>query len=180
MLFLDTEWADSGSSQLVANATEGLHLVSMALLGRDEQYRWYAERDPLPAIAPDFVRGVVFPLLKRGDHAMRDHAMAHSLHAFIQRVSLETQEKPTIAYDFWCDRGLFNNAWAGLDNHVTDGAPPVEWFDLSRLNPHYTIGVEQHFEQSDQARRCRHHALIDAYAARGGYLCAVRQLAQRT
>ncbi|WP_232310283.1 3'-5' exoribonuclease [Pseudoxanthomonas mexicana] len=44
-LFLDTEWADPTGSEL----------VSLALITEDGIHRFYAERDPLPDVATDFV-----------------------------------------------------------------------------------------------------------------------------
>jgi hypothetical protein len=86
MLFLDTEWADSTS--------EGCQLVSLGLVGYDERFQWYAERDPLPLSAPDFVHQVVYPLLERGTYAMGDSQIAESLQAFISRVAKETGSVP--------------------------------------------------------------------------------------
>jgi hypothetical protein len=45
-LFLDTEWAD----------LPGEELVSLALISADGRDQFYAERDPLPSDATDFVR----------------------------------------------------------------------------------------------------------------------------
>jgi hypothetical protein len=78
------------------------------------------------------------------------------------------------------DRALFLDAWAGLDADVPDiGPPDVRWFDLNYLNPHYTLGLEAHFADNPAARRRRHHALVDAFAARAGYLHAIRIQAGR-
>ena len=53
------------------STSEGCQLVSVGLVGYDERFQWYAERDPLPFSAPDFVHQVVYPLLERGVYAMR-------------------------------------------------------------------------------------------------------------
>ena len=172
MLFLDTEWADT--------MPDGCHLVSLGLVGHDERYQWYAERDPLPSSAPDFVHCVVYPLLERGAFAMRDRQMAESLHAFIARVAKETGERPTVAYDYYNDRSMFHDAWYGPFGHLAEiPAPPVNWFDLNTLNPRYTIGLEWYFSEHAEERKRRHHALVDARAARAGYLHAVRELAAK-
>lgn len=172
MLFVDTEWADS-----VAN---GCQLVSIGLVGRDDRLQWYAERDPLPSAPPDFVRVAVYPLLERGPSALSDAALCASLRAFIEHVRTATGETPTIACDYGMDRALFLDAWCGLDATVPDiGRPDVHWFDLNHLNLHYTLGLEAHFADNPDARRRRHHALVDAFAARAGYLHAIRIQAGR-
>ena len=139
----------------------------------------FRSRDPLPSSAPDFVHCVVYPLLERGAFAMRDRQMAESLHAFIARVAKETGERPTVAYDYYNDRSMFHDAWYGPFGHLAEiPAPPVNWFDLNTLNPRYTIGLEWYFSWYEAERKRRHHALVDARAARAGYLHAVRHLAQ--
>ena len=170
MLFLDTEWADSTS--------EGCQLVSLGLVGYDERFQWYAERDPLPLSAPDFVHQVVYPLLERGTYAMGDSQIAESLQAFISRVAKETGASPTVAYDFWNDRALFGTAWHGPSGDLATIPPPVQWFDLNRLDPHYTNGLEWYFYERADERKRRHHALVDARATRAGYLHAIRRLAK--
>lgn len=169
MLFLDTEWSET--------MPDGTQFVSLGLVGLDEQYMFYAERDPLPT--PNyFVHAVVYPLLNRGKAAMPDAVLAHGLRSFTAHVAEATGERPTIAYDYWMDRSLFLDVWAGLDtiDRYNVGQPDVGWFDLCRLNPHYTTGQEGHFSTDPEARRTRHHALTDAYAARAGYLFAIRVL----
>ena len=172
MLFLDTEWADS--------IDHGSQLVSLGLVGRDDRLRWYAERDPLPTKPPEFVRFAVYPLLDRGPAALADAALCASLRAFIEHVRESTGETPTIACDYGMDRALFLDAWCGLHGVVQDiGPPDVHWFDLNVLNPHYDLGLEAHFASDPDARRRRHHALVDAFAARAGYLHAIRIQAGR-
>lgn len=167
MLFLDTEWADS--------VADGCQLVSLGLVGRDDQFQWYAERDLLPESPPDFVRVAVYPLLERGAAARSDGLLCESLRTFIEHVRSATGETPTIAFDYGTDRALFLDAWNGLDATVPDIGPPnVHWFDLNALNPHYELGLEAHFADNPDARRRRHHALVDAFAARAGYLHAIR------
>jgi hypothetical protein len=76
-LFLDTEWADSTGSEL----------VSLALVSENGIHRFYAERDPLPDVATDFVRSVVYPLLERGQWCMPDRAMISGLRAFLAAIA---------------------------------------------------------------------------------------------
>lgn len=169
MLFLETEWADT--------APDGCQLVSIGLVGRDDRFVFYAERDPLPA-APDFVRRKVYPLLERGPFAMSEAAMSRALGDFIARVADATQETPTIAHDHWNDRVMFRNAWLGSDHSAVEvRSPAVEWFELDNLNPHFFLALEDYFEANAHARTRRHHALVDARAARAAYLEAVRQIA---
>lgn len=72
-LFLDTKWADEA----------GTELVSLALVSEDGQRAFYAEREPLPLTATDFVRWTVYPLLDRGPAAMPDAAMTAALRQFL-------------------------------------------------------------------------------------------------
>lgn len=161
-LFLDTEWADVFASEL----------VSLALVSRNERFVFYAERHPLPEKPTDFVHSVVYPLLKWGDTAMHDPVFAARLQQFIADVAEATGEKPTIAYDYWADRSLFEHADEGFER---DGPvqPPVEYFDLNELSPDYAVGYQAYFSRDPQLAASRHNALTDAHAARNGYLGAI-------
>jgi hypothetical protein len=165
MLFLDTEWADELATEL----------VSLALIGHDEQYVFYAERHPLPDKPMDFVRSVVYPLLQRGESAMPDFSFAARLQTFIEEVTLATDERPTIAYDYSADRGFFDYAYGGFEGRGPSLAP-VDYFYLETLDPRYSLGFEAYFSSDQQAAATRHHALTDARAARAGYLAAVASM----
>ena len=121
---------------------------------------------------------LVYPLLERGVYAMRDSQIAESLHAFIARVAKETGSVPMVAYDFLNDRALFNVAWHGPSGDLATIPPPVQWFDLNVLDPYYTNGLEWYFYERADERKHRHHALVDARAAKAGYLNAIRRLAK--
>lgn len=54
-VFLDAEWADNDT----------LELVSLGLVSQDGRHRFYAERHPLPAAPSPFVASDVYPLLVR-------------------------------------------------------------------------------------------------------------------
>ena len=164
MLFLDTEWAD----------VRAFELISIALVSRDEKWSFYAERYQLPDAPTQFARDVVYPRLDRGAAAIPDSAIGGELRTFIETVAAATGEQPTIAYDAFEDRRLFRDAWYGLGSFGP--SPPVRWFDLNELNPHYEFGREAYFAADADARRRRHHALVDAFAARAGYLHANRSL----
>ena len=84
-LFLDTEWADPIGSEL----------VSLALITEDGVHRFYAERDPLPEVATDFVQSVLHPLFERGRWRMTDQAMTTGLRAF-----LGTLPEPMVVADY--------------------------------------------------------------------------------
>jgi hypothetical protein len=171
ILFLDTEWSET--------MPDGTQFVSLGLVGLDARFEFYSERDPLPT-PNDFVFSVVYPLLDRGPAAMSDVALALALWRFLDDVATQTGERPTIAYDYWQDRSLFLDVWRGLDaaSEVTSSeTPDVGWLDLKELDPLYTRARERHFAINEDARRRRHHALVDAHAARAGYLHALRILA---
>ncbi|MHB8743907.1 MAG: 3'-5' exonuclease family protein [Sulfuricaulis sp.] len=168
MLFLDTEWAD-------VLATE---LVSLALVG--EKLTFYAERRPLPENPTGFVRSVVYPLLLGGYWSLEEEPFARRLRDFIARATAQDNGRaPTIAYDYWADRSLFEYAYCGFER---DGpiVVPVDWFGLNQLNPHYVGGVEDYFRDNGLEAARRHNALVDAKAAQAGYKAAVRALARST
>jgi len=99
-LFLDTEWADPIGSEL----------VSLALITEDGIHRFYAERDPLPEVATDFVRSVVYPLLERGRWRMTDQAMTTGLRAFLGAIP-----EPMVVADYPNDLALLQYVIAGFD-----------------------------------------------------------------
>lgn len=166
-LFLDTEWA--------VQPDQGVELVSLGLVSEDEQYVFYAECDPLPPEAPDFVHMAVYPLLQRGEFAKEPNQLAEALRDFICKVSRADSEPPVICYDFPMDAQLFKEAWGGLAGAVgCITAPEVRWYSLNALAPHYWSGVERYFSASPDASARRHHALVDARAARAGFLHAMR------
>lgn len=75
-LFLDTEFAD----------LECAELVSLALVSKDGKHEFYADRDPLPAEATNFVRQNAYPLPKRGSAALEDAMLTRQLLAFASTV----------------------------------------------------------------------------------------------
>jgi hypothetical protein len=168
LLFIDTEFSTT--------MPDGTQLVSLGIVGKDDRFVFYTEREPLPT-PTDFVFAVVYPLLERGAKALPDAEFGRALRAFIEHVATATGEPPTIAYDFWQDRSLFLDAWAGQDERLPDASAPVGWFDLTSLGPHYEAGRQAFFDRDPATRRRQHHALVDAHAARAGYLHAVRILA---
>lgn len=166
-LFLDTEWA--------VQPDQGVELVSLGLVSEDEQYVFYAECDPLPPEAPDFVHMAVYPLLQRGEFAQEPDRLAEALRNFISEVSKADGEPPVICYDFPMDAHLFKEAWGGLGGEAECAtAAEVRWYSLNALAPHYGSGVERYFSANPEASARRHHALVDARAARAGFLYAMR------
>jgi 3' exoribonuclease, RNase T-like len=105
ILFIDTEFADVTASEL----------VSIALVSDCGRYEFYAERDPLPSRATDFVRSVVYPLLERGARAMPDEQLTGELHVFFGRVTAVARHgKVLVAYDYRADLDLLNHALDGF------------------------------------------------------------------
>ena len=166
-LFLDTEWA--------VQPDQRVELVSLGLVSEYEQYVVYAECDPLPPEPPDVVHKAVYPLLQRGEFAKGPERMAQALRDFIGKVSRADGEPPVICYDFPMDSHLFKEAWGGLSGDAGCAtAAVVRWYSLNALAPHYWSGVERYFSASTEASARRHHALVDARAARAGFLFAMR------
>ena len=158
-LFLDTEWADPAGSEL----------VSLALVSEDGIHRFYAERDPLPDVATDFVRSVVYPLLERGQWRMRDQAMTTGLRAFLAAVA-----DPIVVADYPNDLALLQYVVAGFDLPDDQAAAcgPIPQPVMTRMLKEGAMGmlVEDYFAGNPDAAARRHHALVDAEALRISWL----------
>lgn len=158
-LFLDTEWADPTGSEL----------VSLALVSEDGIHRFYAERDPLPDVATDFVRSAVYPLLERGQWCMPDQAMTTGLRAFLAAVA-----DPIVVADYPNDLALLQYVVAGFD--LPDGQAaacgPIPKPVMTRMLKEGAMGmlIEDYFAGHPDAAARRHHALIDAEALRMAWL----------
>ncbi|HEY5809535.1 MAG TPA: hypothetical protein VIT67_16290 [Povalibacter sp.] len=161
MLFIDTEWADT-----LAN-----DLVSLALVSDCGRLEFYAERDPLPASATDFVRSVVYPRLDRGERALPDPQFTLQLHEFIGAAQQAARpERLTIAYDHRNDLDLLGIALEAFDAPETPPRPAFQLQDLSQLGRAYAQQIEAVFASDLTLRSRRHHALVDARVNRDAYL----------
>ena len=158
-LFLDTEWADPAGSEL----------VSLALITEDGVHRFYAERDPLPEVATDFVRSVVYPLLERGRWRMTDRAMTTGLRAFLGAVT-----DPIVMADYPNDLALLRHVIAGFDLSDDQAAAcgPIPRPVMTRMLKEGAMGmlIEDYFAVHPIAAARRHHALVDAEALRMAWL----------
>ncbi|MDZ8056612.1 MAG: 3'-5' exoribonuclease [Aulosira sp. ZfuCHP01] len=158
-LFLDTEWADSAESEL----------VSLALISEDGVHRFYAERDPLPEVATDFVRSVVYPLLDRGKWCMQDQAMTTGLRAFLAAVP-----EPSVVADYHADLAFLRYVIAGFDlsDDLAIACGPIPRPVMTRMVKEGALGmlVEDYFAGHPNASARRHHALVDAEALRMAWL----------
>ena len=154
-LFLDTEWADPTGSEL----------VSLALVREDGIHRFYAERDPLPDMATDFVRSVVYPLLERGRWCMTDRAMTTGVRAFLAAFA-----NPIVVADYPNDLALLQYVVAGFDLPDDQAAAcgPIPRAVMTRILKEGAMGmlIEDYFAGHPHAAARRHHALIDAEALR--------------
>lgn len=167
ILFLDTEWADADAREL----------VSMGLVSEDDRFSFYAEIDPLPLAPTEFVRSVVYPLLRAEPGvAASASEFRQRLRRFVATVAGATSPI-LIGFDSESDWRHFVQVLGPEDELLTGNL--VRPFDLNSLGAAYVIGLEQHFELEPAARRKRHHALVDAYAARRGYQWARRVQAPR-
>ncbi|MBD9437348.1 3'-5' exoribonuclease [Pseudoxanthomonas sp. PXM03] len=165
-LFLDTEWADPTGSEL----------VSFALISEDGAHRFYAERDPLPDVATDFVRSVVYPLLERGRYRMTDQAMTTGLRAFLCAVT-----EPIVVADYPNDLALLKYVIAGFDLSDDQAAVcgPVPQPVMTRMLKEGATGmlIEDYFAGHPTAAARRHHALVDAEALRVAWLVVTGRVA---
>jgi hypothetical protein len=161
LLFIDTEWAD-----VLAN-----ELVSLALVSDCGRFEFYAERDPLPEKATDFVTSVIYPLLDRDERTLADADFTRQLHEFFgQMQSAAKPERVTVAYDHRNDLDLLGIALEGFDSPETPPRPAFGTLDLNTLGAGYQGAIEAIFANDATLRARRHHALIDARVNRDGYL----------
>jgi|GEM_PF-813268 len=150
-LFLDSEWANDALREL----------VSLALVSEDGGHVFYAERDPLPGMPSSFVRESVYPLLDRGEAAMKDNAMTHALRSFLEPLG-----DCEIFADALLDFSMLSRVWNGVDR--TQPGPPFR----TRLAREGNLmpRVERYFELNPDQRALRHHALVDAMALRSAWI----------
>jgi hypothetical protein len=161
ILFIDTEWAD-----VLAN-----ELVSLALVSDCGRYEFYAERDPLPAEATEFVRRVVYPLLDRGDRALPDGEFTRRLHAFLGQMQAAAKpERVTIAFDHRNDLDLLGIALEAFHLPESPPRPVFQVLDLASLGAAYKNAVEYRFMINPALAARRHHALVDARVNRDAWL----------
>lgn len=164
-LFLDTEWADEA----------GKELVSIALVSEDGHRTFYAERDPLPHGATDFVRQVVYPLLDRGLAAMPDAVMTAALRRFLSET-----DQPTVLADYPNDLALLKVALGGFDcaadELATCGPIPTVVMTVMVREGLTTRLLEEWFSAHPEAAARRHHALVDAGALRVAWLAATGRI----
>lgn len=149
-LFLDTEWANN----------ESLELVSLGILSEDERHRFYAERNPLPDDASEFVQRTVYPLLERGDAAISDIEFTRSLRRFLDGI-----DDPVVLHDSRTDRKLLYQALGGFGRPGDYGLMPrlrTVQIQFDDIRP----GIERYFCARPEANARRHHAMDDAEALR--------------
>lgn len=164
-LFLDTEWADAIGSEL----------VSLALVSDDGRREFYAELDPLPLSPTDFVRHAVYPLLDRGERALRQRDFTSSLRSF-----LNTFDAPHVVADYSGDLSLFQYAVAGFDlaDRIAESCGAVP----QALSMQLLVGdttqrvLEEYFAAHPDAMCRRHHALVDAHALRATWLALTERV----
>jgi hypothetical protein len=154
ILFIDTEFADEGASDL----------VSIALVSDCGRFEFYAERNPLPARATHFVRSVVYPLLDRGDRALTDDLLTKELHSFFARVG--ALDRVLVAYDNQVDLKLLSHALEGFRTRPALKRPEFGVFDLGLLGIPFVDAVESRFETDPALRARRHNAFVDAWVNR--------------
>ena len=150
-LFLDSEWANDALREL----------VSLALISEDGEHVFYAERDPLPGMPSSFVRESVYPLLDRGEAAMKDSAMTHALRSFLEPLG-----DCEIFADAPLDFSMLSRVWNGRDRTPPEPAFRTRLAREGKLMP----SVERYFELNPDQRALRHHALVDAMALRSAWI----------
>lgn len=157
-LFLDTEWQNDATREL----------VSLALVG--ERVEFYAERDPLPTAPSSFVARVVYPLLNRGEFAAHDEEFARRLRAFLGNF----RSPPQIVADATIDFTLLRHALNGFGKDIAGSVP--KWRPAHVQGGHVMQGIELYFRKNSEANARRHHALVDAKALKWAYEAALGNL----
>ena len=159
-LFLDTEWANDATREL----------VSLALVSQDGDHRFYAERDPLPSAPASFVSEVVYPLLDRGKVALPDVEFCATLREFLGQF-----EDPLVLADGSLDFKLLAHALNGFG--LPGLPPPPSWRPMLVTYGDVLMQIENYFEARADAKARRHHALVDAEALRIAWLAVMRKAA---
>jgi len=160
ILFIDTEWADELANEL----------VSLALVSDCGRFEFYAERDPLPADATEFVRTVIYPLLERDLRALPDANFTQQLHEFFRTAQRTARpNKVTVAYDHRNDLDLLGIALEAFNLPDTPPRPAFATLDLSSLGAAFPQHVEACFSNDSTLSARRHHALVDARVNRDAY-----------
>ncbi|MBU8974516.1 3'-5' exoribonuclease [Lysobacter sp. MMG2] len=164
-LFLDTEWAD----------VMGSELVSIALVSEDGEREFYAERDPLPSFATDFVRHAVYPSLDRGTVAMSDAEMTTALRRFLFSI-----RQSYVLADYPIDLQLLKYVLAGFDlpdEHAAACGPiPSPVMTLMGREGLTTVLLEDWFAAHPEQAKRRHNALVDARALRMAWMAATGRI----
>jgi hypothetical protein len=108
-----------------------------------------------------FVRESVYPLLDRGEAAMKDGAMTHALRSFLEPLG-----DCEIFADAPLDFSMLSRVWRGRDR--TPPGPPFR----TRLAREGNLvpSVERYFDLNPDRRALRHHALVDAMALRSAWI----------
>lgn len=155
LLFFDTEWATDA----------GRELVSLALVNADGSRCFYAERDPLPAVASTFVQHTVYPLLERGEVALPDRLFTERLRAFVTVC-----DNPRIHFDALLDKVLLGQAMSEWGRNLK-GVPAFVPVFVERNDVRDEVGL--YFQNNPEALARRHHAGVDAEALRYAFVLAV-------
>ena len=165
ILFIDTEWADKLANEV----------VSLALVSDCGRFEFYAERDPLPTNATEFVQTVIYPLLNRGEHALPDASFTQRLHEFFRTVQVAASPaRVTVAYDHRNDLDLLGIALEAFNLPNTPPRPAFDTLELGSLGAAFTQFVEACFTNNPALSARRHHALIDARVNRDAFLLVRR------
>lgn len=152
LLFLDTEWANDVTRDL----------VSLAITNESGLLRFYAERDPLPSVPSTFVSKVVYPLLERGSVALPDAEFGIALRRYMQGF-----DDPIIHFDALIDRVQLIRALSGF-GQLKEEAIGFETMLVTRTD--VLDRLEDYFKVNAEAHRRRHHAAVDADALRWAFM----------
>jgi hypothetical protein len=152
LLFLDTEWVNDRSREL----------VSIALVSSDDGKSFYAERDPLPQDPSAFTRKVVYPLLERGSVALPDAELSARLREFLSGF-----DNPRIHFDNQIDNVQLVQALSffGASEEEIPAFIPVLVSRSDVLDE-----LERYFLARPHIRERRHHARVDAEALRFAFV----------
>lgn len=168
IFFLDTEFTDFVKPVL----------ISIGLISECGEFSFYKENiDHPPKLRSKFVEAVVVPLLEGGSSSAKYPEISARLAEFLDQF-----DEVTIVYDYMGDVALINNLLENIPDlkcnvkfmllekalYQFSQERGINYFQ-STLNMKFMRGQKYYFEEID---RRQHHALVDAMAARHGWMYA--------
>ncbi|MCD9127675.1 3'-5' exoribonuclease [Luteimonas fraxinea] len=162
-IFLDTEWADAGGSDL----------VSLALVADDGVRELYLEVELLPETPTEFVASTVYPLLERGQRVASVAEFSSRVRSFLNEAA-----PAYVLADNRNDLTLLKHVLAsGADGRREQHPIQVKPIVMTEMlkDQAFQQRIEGWFAASPERAKLRHHALTDARALRYAWMLATNR-----